>query len=265
MRLLSERPSLEAVHQARIALRRMRAMLKAFKAVASDPEVVAIEGELERMTDVFADARSLDVFIAETFRPYVRDEPGAAEFGEALLHAQAKAHEDVRHALTGGDFAMAVLDLAEWVACGAWTRATPTAAQAERRLGAVAVEMLKRRRKVMLKRGGRLDWNDPLARHRLRIQAKKMRYLAEAFAPGLGGGKRFLRALEGLQTCLGDLNDIATLSEVAHLALETLVSRDAAFAAGALIGSRRAAAPKLVKAARRAYERFAAEEPFWKG
>ncbi len=265
VRLLSARPSLEAVHQARIALRRMRVMLKAFKAIADDPQVAAIEGELGRMTDVFADARNLDVFIAETFRPYVRDEPGAAEFGEALLHAQAKAHEDVRHALAGDDFPMAVLDVLEWVACGAWTQAAPTATQAERKLGAVAAEMLKHRRKLMLKRGGRLDWNDPLARHKLRIQAKKMRYLAEAFAPGFGGAKRFIAALETLQDRLGELNDIATVSEVAHLALAAPVSRDAAFAAGALIGARRAEAARLVRKAKRACARFAAEPPFWPG
>lgn len=263
VRLLSERPSLEAVHQARIALRRMRVMLKAFKAVASDPQVTAIEGELERMTDVFADARSLDVFVAETFRPYVRDEPGAAEFGQALLHAQAKAHEDVRHGVAADDFVMAMLDLVEWVACGEWIRAATTAAQAQRPLDDVAAQMLKHRRKAMLKRGRRLDWNDPLARHKLRIQAKKMRYLAEVFAPGFGGAKRFLAALEKLQDRLGELNDIATAAEVAHLALAAPVSRDAAFAAGALIGARRAEAAKLVRRAKRAYARLAAEPPFW--
>jgi triphosphatase len=263
VRLLSSRPSLEAVHQARIALRRMRVMIKAFKALASDPETDAIEGRLARMTGVFADARNLDVFIAETFRPYVRDEPGAAEFGEALLHAQAKAHEDVRHALAGEAFAMDALDVLEWVAVGAWTQAALTAAEAGRTLGEVGAEMLKHRRKVMLKRGGRLDWNDPLARHRLRIQAKKMRYLAEVFAPGFGGAKRFLGALEKLQDCLGELNDIASASEVAHLALAAPVSRDAAFAAGALIGARRARSAKLVRKATGAFARFADEAPFW--
>jgi CHAD domain-containing protein len=58
-------------------------------------------------------------------------------------------------------------------------------------------------------------WLDSRSRHKLRIQAKKVRYASEFFA-GLFPGKKalkrrekFLSGLESVQDCLGDLNDIA--------------------------------------------------------
>ena len=73
---------------------------------------------------------------------------------------------------------------------------------------------MRRFRKIR-KQGKKLARLDARSRHKLRIQAKKVRYASEFFAdlfPGKKASRRrakFLSALERLQDCLGDLNDIA--------------------------------------------------------
>jgi CHAD domain-containing protein len=82
----------------------------------------------------------------------------------------------------------------------------------ERPVAAVAAEQLGRRWKKILKSGKRLDTLDPQRRHRLRIQAKKLRYAADFFATSfprkkfMRRRKNFVARLEQLQDALGDLH-----------------------------------------------------------
>jgi hypothetical protein len=74
---------------------------------------------------------------------------------------------------------------------------------------------LTRRFHKIRKQGKKIARLDARRRHKLRIQAKKVRYALEFFAdlfPGKKASRRrakFLSALERVQDCLGDLNDIA--------------------------------------------------------
>jgi triphosphatase len=74
---------------------------------------------------------------------------------------------------------------------------------------------MDRRRKKIVKRGTKLAELDPVRRHRIRIQAKKLRYASEFFGATFPGKKtarrriEFIAALEPLQETLGDLNDIS--------------------------------------------------------
>jgi CHAD domain-containing protein len=83
-----------------------------------------------------------------------------------------------------------------------------------RPFAAVAAEQLRRRWKKVLKIGKRLDTLDPQHRHKLRIQAKKLRYASEFFAPAFQHQKSTLRrkdfveSLRQLQDALGELNDV---------------------------------------------------------
>src|SRR5262249_12292225 len=73
----------------------------------------------------------------------------------------------------------------------------------------------RRQWKKILKSGKHLDRLDPQHRHKLRIQAKKLRYAAEFFAPAfprkraIRRRKDFVASLQQLQDALGELNDIA--------------------------------------------------------
>ena len=143
-------------------------------------------------------------------------------------------------------------------------------------VGAAADE-LRRRWKKILKAGAQLKELDPPRRHKMRIQAKKLRYASEFFGGAFPGKKAmrrrngFVAGLEKLQDALGDLNDIAVHEGLSEQIVDV---HDAsgkqregrakkAFAAGRLSGREEARVASVLKDAERAYRAFAEAKPFW--
>ena len=65
----------EALHQMRIALRRMRAAISAFSTVVADSDWQRIKSELRWITGELGPARDLDVFVAEVLVPLRSQNP----------------------------------------------------------------------------------------------------------------------------------------------------------------------------------------------
>jgi inorganic triphosphatase YgiF len=266
---------LEAVHQARTALRRLRVAIKLFEPLLAPDPTRAVEAELKWLTGELADARNLDVLLLETVQPVVdalADRAAGAALGHALLAAQEQAHHRARAALASPRFRLLLLDAARWVEdCGAPEPALVTDDLA-RCAAEFATGALDDRRRALCRRIADLDWNDPFARHKLRIAAKKMRYASEFFL-GLGPKSRsdryrhFVKALAKMQDSLGRLND---LSVAEPLILATLgAAADPAapaerlgYAAGVVMGRNLARSDKLAKSARRAGHTFL-NTPMW--
>jgi CHAD domain-containing protein len=151
-------------------------------------------------------------------------------------------------------FRALMIDVAAWVETGSWLAAPPTPAKA------FAAEALETRLRKVHKRGKHLADAGDAARHRLRIESKKLRYAAEGFASlyARRSAKRFVSRVKDLQTTLGDLNDLAVAGAlVASLKLEP----DAAFAAGELVGLRMAGKDRLIAKAEKAFKRLADVDP----
>jgi triphosphatase len=141
----------------------------------------------------------------------------------------------------------------------------------------MAADELRGRRKKILQRGARLSELDPQRRHKLRIQAKKLRYASEFFAgafPGKRAARRrkdFIAALAKLQNALGDLNDIAVHEALTERLIDEQIAGDKqrrgrarkAFAAGRLSGREEARAASVLRDVERAYGVFARAKPFW--
>ncbi len=93
-----------------------------------------------------------------------------------------------------------MIDATAWVETGEWLATAPdTSAKA------FAADALKARLHKVAKRGKRLRKADDMARHHLRIEAKKLRYAAEAFAslyPQKPMG-RFIGKVKDLQESAG--------------------------------------------------------------
>jgi CHAD domain-containing protein len=151
-----------------------------------------------------------------------------------------------------------MVDATAWIETGAWRDGH----DARQPIAPFARHALKRRLKKLGERGRAARSGDDAARHHLRIEAKKLRYTAEAMA-GLYGEKRvgrYLRHLKDLQEHLGALNDLAGAEPlIAALSL----SPEAAFAAGELVGLQAAGKPQLLTHAARALDRLEACDPFW--
>ena len=245
----------EAVHQARVALRRLRSALSVFKAMLEDDAFERLKEELKWLAGVLGTVRDIDVLMREcqdeTLRATLKDARDAA-------FASATAALDSPRART------LMLDFSDWLANGAWQDLSHARDIREKPVGDFAAGALDRlRRKV--KKGGRdlVDLDDE-ARHAVRKDAKKLRYASEFFAALFDRKRqkrrhrRFLGALEVLQDQLGALNDVAARDEVlARLGLGD--ETHAAFASEA--GGSRAG---MLQAAADAHDALVDAKRFWR-
>ena len=261
----------EALHQMRVGLRRLRAVIKAFEPILAGHEADAVNAELEWLAGELDDARDLDVFMSETYRPALRRLPpdGLAALGRRLMEARTGAYDRTARAIRSRRCAQLWLEAAAWIETGEWVRRDDPVAASARALDvrSFACDALDHLMKVTRKRAGRWDRLDAGGRHQLRIRAKRLRYMAELFAPLLAGRdkpyRRFQAVLKTLQACLGDLNDIAGARRNA-LASSGAEAPELTFTLGRIVGRREAGEPRLLEAAKGAVRQFRRVEPFWR-
>lgn len=248
----------DALHQMRVALRRLRSALSLFAPLLeADPRAASFADEISRVTEPFGRARDLDVFLDATLPALARARPDA---GLDDLRARAEAEREraygaVLAILDSPQWRGLLLDLVGWIETGAWA-GQPEAGEDARDFAARALERARRRLKSRARGLRRLD---PEERHRVRIAGKKLRYGAEFFAGLYRKGKArrrraaFGAALVDLQDHLGTLNDWETARSVTEgLAGPSLPEPDAASVAD------------LLDAAAKARTRLLDVKPFWR-
>jgi inorganic triphosphatase YgiF len=274
----------EGLHQMRVALRRMRAAISLFSDMLAEPQTDGMKAELKWIAGELGPARELDVFVKCVVKPVADgrpNRPGMAVLTKELQHKREDAFARAQAAVESARFRALVLATAEWIESGDWTRNADADDLArvprERPIAAAAADELRRRRKKILQRGARLKEIDPQLRHKLRIQAKKLRYASEFFAgafPGKRAARRrkdFVAALSRLQDTLGDLNDIAVHEALTERIVDEQAASDKrrrgrakkAFAAGRISGREEARAASVLTELERAYGLFAQAKPFW--
>jgi len=172
----SEAREPEYLHQLRVGIRRLRTVLRVFKARR-------LERRVRKLTRPLGDARDLDVFVARFGK------------GRALQRA---AHLRCREVLESAEFRALFVD-ARKVHRG--VAAAP--------LPAFAAGALDRLHCKALRRARGIDWSDEEQRHALRIAVRRLRYACDFFSPCFEDARRYQRGLADLQDLLGDLNDIA--------------------------------------------------------
>lgn len=190
-----------ALHQTRVAMRRLRSALTLFRPAIEDVEFQHLRNELRWFTAQLGDARNLDVYLE-------RDLP--SEERRHLNVKRERIYEQVADAMNSHKFRRLFIDLIGWTAIGAWR----TGKIARRPVGSFANGRLDRLWRSITEAGRDLGAMDDGARHRLRIQAKKLRYAIEflegLYADSRPAEKHFARAVAELQESLGKLNDMVT-------------------------------------------------------
>lgn len=269
----------EGVHQMRVGLRRLRAAISLFDDILQDLQTAALKNELKWLTGELGPARELEVLVTRVVAPVRRRHSrlnGISGLSRDLTQQRAAALARAQDAIRSPRFRVLTLEIAAWLESGQWT--TPQD-DLVRDQGDVAIEtsaaaQLTRRFRKIRKQGKKLDRLDAKRRHKLRIQAKKVRYAAEFFAdlfPGKKASRRrakFLSALERVQDCLGDLNDIAVhedrITAIANRRGLRSGRPDSAFAAGLLTGREDARLDTVVASASDAHAALVKVKPFWR-
>jgi len=272
----------EALHQMRIAVRRIRAAISLFSDVVNDDRVGIIKNELRWFARELGPARDLDTFLFEVLRPLKKqhkNEPGLVSISKMFERRRLQGYRQAQDAVQSARFRMLVLDTAEWVEVGPWSISENPSIRLRREMpiDAYAAEQLSRRCKKIRRRGAKIDHLDAGQLHKLRIQVKKARYAVEFFSSVYEGKKsakrrkNVLSSLRQLQNCLGGLNDIVTRKAlcgdiIANPArgLTAEQNRHRAFAAGLVIGNQQAQVQKLLDDVRKANADFGDAKAFWK-
>lgn len=263
--LVAERQDPAALHQARVAMRRLRSAFALFRPVIQDAEYGRLREEVRWFTDQLGEARNLDVLLRRL--PSGKRGRAGAALRNRLEGARELAYARVIETLDSRRLRRLMLDLVAWIETGPWRRDNAAAAEP---LPAFAVRQLdKRWRKV--KRGGReIDELEAEPRHRLRIEVKKLRYAVE-FLSSLqteqrkaADQKAFLAALEEMQERLGELNDVETAHQMLVRLVGTGKQADAMLRYADCALAANGSGEEQLEAAEAAYGTLRAVGPFWR-
>jgi inorganic triphosphatase YgiF len=254
----------EYVHQARVALRRLRSALVTFRRAVPRSASDSMSNEARALATAMGDARDLDVFEDETLKPLARagHQPLLAATHEQLELLRRKAHRHAAEALSPPRYTAFVLDLHSWLERCGW-RLDAKAAEVQRsNILRFAASTLDRRHRAVLSAGALPSSMAPAARHELRIAIKKLRYAAEFFSSlfPVKASAPYLDAMAQLQQALGTLNDIETGTQLA--AGPFAGSLDPAGQA-LLAGWRLGLGSAVLHEADRGWSQFEAVDKFW--
>jgi len=201
----------EAIHQFRVALRRLRAIVSAYRDLIDDDVHAMISIDLRWLQRQFGPARDLDVLIADTLKPIqrrLRAQPAFDRLIDAAETARAEARRTAHLGLENPRYLAMLLQLYRHLHSGQWRRASARA-RLGARVGDFARPLLQARHKRLMKLGLRAEGLPELELHRLRILAKKMRYAAEAFQCLYRPKpvKKYVKALADIQAGTLDLDN----------------------------------------------------------
>jgi|GEM_PF-749079 CHAD domain-containing protein len=243
----ARRGSVEALHDVRVALRRMRSLTTTFAKL--EPKFLAdLDDRLSRTCDRMGDARDLDVWI-ELFRDLAAS-GGAAELSgrdqRRILAAWRRRRTQLAaEALACGPFRRTKKMLREFLRGRPPRRADPPPAPA-----ACAARRILKMRELVAKRYARVGNFSKGPAHDLRRAGRRLRYLSEFFAADLG--RECVRAgrwITKAQAALGKVHDCDNALELSR----ELPAGRAGTAVRRHLRKRRAAQLRKFKAAWRRY------------
>jgi CHAD domain-containing protein len=201
---LRHNPDAEVLHELRVALRRLRSLLWAYRPLLAS-EFEARQQLLYRsLASAAGETRDWDILIALLSGPGKASPALLDSLTQARKQALASSRETLERARIGPTLRNTLMEAARQL--DARHTQTPLAELASRQ-AAVAGKALQKR----IKRASRAKRSDYTSFHEVRKAAKRSRYLLEFFEPVLAGKQtRVLRPLKKLQMCFGALNDVVT-------------------------------------------------------
>jgi triphosphatase len=114
----------EALHQMRVALRRLRAAISLFSDMSTDPQTEALKSELKWITAELGPAREFEVFLKRVgpVKDSERGEPGLAQVSRELRRKREDALAHARTAVESPRFRDLAIEIAAWIETGRWRR-----------------------------------------------------------------------------------------------------------------------------------------------
>ncbi|ABK10593.1 CHAD domain-containing protein [Burkholderia orbicola] len=203
-----DRDDPEFVHQMRVALRRLRTLMRFFPRFTDRQWRDTLGVDLRWLAKLLGTVRDWDVFATESLPALIAADGGSSDWDGTLDAARAQsmaARVELRQALHSARYARLTLGWLEWLSALALPAADGDDAPSLRR------HATKRVRRLFghLYGSPSLTSLDTAARHQVRIDAKRLRYALEFFASLASRRTRTetVKTLARVQSVLGEAND----------------------------------------------------------
>ncbi len=196
----------EGLHQMRVALRRLRVALRLAHEMLDDADAPVLDAEWGAAIGVMGTARDLDVILTRIGKGPVTETGG--DVRRALAEERVQAYASVMRLIQSASFQHLLVGTVHW----AEHLGGPKPDDLPLRQAARA--LLKNWRRKLRRKSKHLADLSPVARHRIRIGLKRLRYATEFFTslsrePARKTLDRLrLDRLAEAQEHLGDLNDL---------------------------------------------------------
>lgn len=207
---------IEPVHQARVASRRIRAALGMFGDGFDAKQVDQWRKRTRKLTQGLGAARDLDVqiefldaFLAGLDAKDRRHRPGVKRLCLRLRQDRDAVQPKVVKTLDGMEKGYVMAEMYGEVEKTLFLlRHRTVSVQSPYALARTATHILERKRDVLTHEHALADPADVPGHHRLRIDAKRLRYTMEICDPVYGGQLGpFIKAVKKMQSLLGDIHD----------------------------------------------------------
>ena len=261
----------EGIHQMRVAMRRLRSALALFGG-SFRHALRDLEEEVRWLAGVLGEARDLDVFQEDVFRPAAEahgEDGPLVELATVVRTRRRIAWHNVLEALEAERFRKLALDIVGVTFSRPWLDHSIGGEAAVRPAMDFAHERLAHCYGRAMKLARRISELDAEERHELRIRLKRFRYAVDFFASlyPKRAVKKYLKRLSALQDVLGAMNDAAVARALVREILvehgEGAGAASIGYAGGIIAGWHLGHARERAKQLNRSWKRFAKLRPVW--
>lgn len=205
----------EAVHDFRVAVRRLRTFLRAFSGILTIDDRIQVElRDLTSRTNATRDAEAHSEWLHERLEHPGLNPEARQSVARVLAHLAGRTvrpeglEDEARRVLSRTRRALAQLDVPVQ---GAQRSPSQTP---EQTFGQATAGVLDHEARRLRKRLGRIEnLNDTRRLHRARLSEKRLRYVLERVAGQVDGADAPVQRLKNLQDLLGELHDLSSLRE----------------------------------------------------
>jgi inorganic triphosphatase YgiF len=260
----------EAIHQMRVAARRLRSALAALKPMLPEEHYRWANGELKWLAGALGGARNYDVICENLLDPARNALPVALDLQpllDAVERERRSAHEQAKDAIASTRYTASLLKLARWFEARGW-RDQPVSERSARLMAGiaeVAPDLIARRYRKARQRSKNFAELGPAERHRLRIALKKLRYSVDLVRSLFTKREvsAFLDLVKPLQDDLGCINDVRVAHELFARLFRTSNSVDLDVTAGVVLGWHDRGLAENERRLRKHVRRFRDVTHFW--
>ena len=205
---------IESLHKMRVAVRRMRSLMRLLRGYYPDKTVARTETRLRRIARVLGAIRDLDVLILDLQQFGATLPPESQQHANVLVsrldRRRSKRRKRLNAFLDSKRYERSLRQLESFAGNQTRRADRPLRPYEPQELRHVLPSLLHQRLAIVSAYDAVLPAADDKRLHALRVECKRLRYAIEFFAPVLGASAAsFLELVTAMQDTLGRINDIA--------------------------------------------------------